>query len=341
MYIWNQWYWLATVDEVEKQNPLPKKILGQDIVLFKTETGQIAVVENRCCHRNVALSLGYVKGEILKCAYHGWEYNAAGKCTHIPSLAADSPISKAACVKSYATKILNGIVWVFMGEIEKSQTTPLPFIPEIDDLPWIHNYHTLNGNLPLVAESLIDPYHIDHVHRNSIKTFMGNLHRDSVNFELNLSNNSLTGSYQRENTGNFFEKFYFGKKDFIHVNFAFYFPHTSKLHIAFEKRDLFIYEHFYPIENDQILMIQITAWSHIFDRMPLTIAKKLMLQKSNEIVEEDLDFLASNHYYTKKMGVNDMLIKPDKVSIAFAELWKKCTSIENENKSMNPINSAS
>jgi hypothetical protein len=70
------------------------------------------------------------------------------------------------------------------------------------------------------------------------------------------------------------------------------------------------------------MMLQITCWDRIFRRFPLWLAKKLMLRKSNRIVEEDIAFLESNKYYHDNHHVRDLLIKADKVSIEFAKLWR-------------------
>ena len=79
MYIKNQWYLACLLEELNHQNPLKKKICGEEIVVFKTASGKVGVMEDRCCHRNVNLSLGYVQGENIKCGYHGWEYSCEGK----------------------------------------------------------------------------------------------------------------------------------------------------------------------------------------------------------------------------------------------------------------------
>lgn len=325
MYITNHWYIGCMMEELGQKNPIGRKILGRDIVIFQTRLGKIYAIENRCCHRNVALSLGYVTGEHLKCAYHGWEFDGTGRCVYIPSLGSDQQIPPAACVAHYPVTIAHCAVWIFIGDVEQAEKTPIPPMSELTRLPFVFNYHELKADLKLVAESLIDPYHIDHVHRHSIRTFMGTLYRPSVEFKTELNGSTLIGSYLRENNGHFLEKFYFGFDKYIQTFFSFYFPHTSKLHIAFPKKNMFIYEHFYPIENDRIMMLQITCWENIFRRLPLWLAKKWMLQKSNRIVEEDIAFLESHKYYHETHdGVHDMLTKADKVSIEFAKLWRAC-----------------
>lgn len=328
MYIANQWYLVCLVDELEKQNPLEKQIIGEHIVIFKGTDGKINVIENRCCHRNVKLSLGYVNNNCIKCAYHGWEFNGEGKCVSIPSLESDKLIPETAKVGAYQVQVVNNMVWAFLGDKKLAEKVQLPPMPEMQNLPYVFNYHELKGDLKLVAESLIDPYHIDHVHRNSIQTFMGNLSRRQVDFNISSDEKSMVGEYYRENKGSIFEKIYFGFEQEIKTNFGFWFPHTSKLQINFPstKRTLYIYEHFYPIEGDRISMLQITLWDNIFKGFD-SFAKWFMLNKSNKIVEEDIAFLESNKFYHDNYPVRDLLIKSDKVTIEFSKLWRTNTQL--------------
>jgi len=340
MYIKNQWYLVCLIDELAQTNPLPKKIIGENVVVFKSQKGVINVVEDRCCHRNVKLSLGYVKDDCIKCAYHGWEFNGDGKCVSIPSLPDDSFVPATACVKAYKVRIHNNMVWAFFGEGVLAEKVSLPLMPEMVNKPYVFNYHILKGDIKLVAESLIDPYHIDHVHRNSINTFMGNLSRKQIDFHIDVAQSSMTGNYYRINQGNFFEKYYFGFDKEIKTNFGFWFPHTSKLEIHFplKNRTLFIYEHFYPIEGDKICMLQITLWDNIFKGFDW-FAKWFMLRKSNKIVEEDIAFLESNKHYHDTLNVRDLLIKSDKVSIEFAKLWRMNTQQLTDESVLTPLTS--
>lgn len=326
MYIENQWYLACLEDELRKQNPLKKKILGRELVIFRTESGNIGVTEDRCCHRNVNLSLGYVKGESLKCAYHGWEFNTEGKCTCIPSLPADEQIPRTARIDHYPVQRKYKCVWVWLGDPALKDSVALPPMEEMDTFPMVYNYHYLDADLQLVAESLIDPYHINHVHRNSIKTFMGNLHAEKTDFHLQVSNHSLTGTYYRHNEGSIWEKLYFGFDKTIRTNFGFWFPHTSKLDIVFKKRRMVIYEHFYQVDEHTVSMCQITLWQKIFNQFPLFFfAKPAMLAKSMKIVEEDMVFLENNKRLREQTGKRDLLIKSDEVTFEFVKLWNRNT----------------
>lgn len=323
-YIENQWYLACLLDELKHQNPLKKKILGRELVIFRTESGKIGVTEDRCCHRNVNLSLGYVQGEQIKCAYHGWEFNTQGTCTCIPSLPAGEQIPRTAKINAYTAEIRHQCVWIYIGDEAMKDKAKIPPMQELDEYPLVYNYHTLDADLSLVAESLIDAYHINHVHRNSIKTFMGNLYGEKVDFHLDVQHDFMTGHYLRHNDGSIWEKLYFGFDKEIETHFGFWFPHTSKLDIHFKKRRMVIYEHFYQVDEHTISMCQITAWKKIFNQFPLFFfANRFMLNKSNRIVKEDLVFLENNKQVKARTGKRDLLIKSDEVTFEFTKLWNR------------------
>jgi len=322
--ILNQWYLACLPEELDKQNPLKRKIVGKEIVIFKNKKGEIGVIEDRCCHRNVHLSLGYIKDDCIKCAYHGWEYNTQGECVHIPSFPEGEQIPKTARVEKYTTQIKHKAVWVWFGDEGLKDKTEIPPMVEMDEYPRVYNYHYLKADLQLVAESLIDAYHINHVHRNSIGTFMGNLHGEKVDFNLQVTNTALTGEYIRHNEGSIWEKIYFGFAKQITTKIGFWFPGTSKLDIHFKKKRMVIYEHFYQVDEETVCMLQITCWKKILTQFPLNFfAKSMMLKKSNTIVEEDLVFLENNKEVKDRTGKRDLLIKSDEVTFEFTKLWNR------------------
>lgn len=320
----NQWYLACLPEELEKQNPLKRRIIGKDMVIFKNAKNEISILEDRCCHRNVHLSLGYIKGDCIKCAYHGWEYNSQGECVHIPSFPEGEQIPKTAKVEKYCTRIKHQAIWVWLGDEELKDTATIPSMEVMDEYPRVYNYHYLKADLQLVAESLIDAYHINHVHRNSIGTFMGNLHGEKVEFNLDVKETYLLGSYKRHNEGSFWEKLYFGFRKEITTHIGFWFPGTSMLDIHFKKKRMVIYEHFYQVDESTVCMLQITCWKKILTEFPLNFfSKRMMLKKSNTIVEEDLVFLENNLEIKNKTGKRDLLIKSDEVTFEFTKLWNR------------------
>ena len=63
-----------------------QKILCEaELAVWRSASGRIAAWRDRCPHRGMRLSHGFVRGESLNCIYHGWTYGADGACRRIPA----------------------------------------------------------------------------------------------------------------------------------------------------------------------------------------------------------------------------------------------------------------
>src|SRR5262249_35739791 len=65
--------------KVLKDRPLPVRVAGHDLVVYRTQSGQIGALTDYCPHRRMRLSAGAVEGDRLRCRYHGWTYACDGK----------------------------------------------------------------------------------------------------------------------------------------------------------------------------------------------------------------------------------------------------------------------
>src|SRR5215472_16768386 len=106
----NEWFVVATSRELGRR-PLARTLMGTPLVLFRDANGVPGALLDRCPHRNVPLSAGTVVGEHLQCAYHGWRFDRAGECRHVPSLVG-SPEGRARAAPSFATLEQDGFIWV-------------------------------------------------------------------------------------------------------------------------------------------------------------------------------------------------------------------------------------
>src|SRR5215203_2221433 len=70
--------------------PLPVRLLGEDLALFRDEQGRPGLLGLHCSHRGADLSYGRVEGGGLRCLYHGWLYDLSGRCIDQPGEPADS-----------------------------------------------------------------------------------------------------------------------------------------------------------------------------------------------------------------------------------------------------------
>lgn len=106
------WYPVAWSHDV-KRKPVGVQFAGQPIVLYRGASGQVHALEDRCAHRQVPLHLGSVAGETLKCGYHGWAYDCAGKCIDIPYLGRQRLPNG---VRNYPVHEIDGLIFVFPGD---------------------------------------------------------------------------------------------------------------------------------------------------------------------------------------------------------------------------------
>lgn len=90
--------------------PLARALLGQPLALFRTAAGRAAALADRCPHRNAPLSAGRVRGDMLACPYHGWQFDAGGVCRAVPGLggAAQHPTR---AVAAFPVAERDGLVW--------------------------------------------------------------------------------------------------------------------------------------------------------------------------------------------------------------------------------------
>jgi nitrite reductase/ring-hydroxylating ferredoxin subunit len=61
------------------------RILGEDLTLFRGESGTPYLIGGRCAHRCTVLHTGWVQADQIRCMYHGWRYDGTGRCTEMPA----------------------------------------------------------------------------------------------------------------------------------------------------------------------------------------------------------------------------------------------------------------
>jgi len=127
----NYWYPADHESALAKGGVIETEFWNEPIAIFRGEDGKIAAIENRCAHRQIKLSLGQVKDCQLVCAYHGWSYDCEGRVAGIPHDLFGRPMPRFR-VKSYPVRVRYGLIWIFPGDPELAERTPMPEIPELE-----------------------------------------------------------------------------------------------------------------------------------------------------------------------------------------------------------------
>src|SRR5437867_1644521 len=82
-------YWipagLSTEPATPDCPPVRVRLLGEDLVAFRDSTGQVGLLAHSCPHRGASLFFGRNEEEGLRCVYHGWKFDVAGRCVDMPS----------------------------------------------------------------------------------------------------------------------------------------------------------------------------------------------------------------------------------------------------------------
>ncbi|MFB9127845.1 aromatic ring-hydroxylating dioxygenase subunit alpha [Paraburkholderia dipogonis] len=127
------WHVAATVKEFRShahgaKGPMSTMLLGERIVIADLG-GRICAFDDRCAHRGASLGLGWIEGDELRCRYHGWCYNSAGKCTDIPSQQEGDAIPARAKLKEYECEVKYDLIWV---RLKSGADTTIPHFPAWD-----------------------------------------------------------------------------------------------------------------------------------------------------------------------------------------------------------------
>lgn len=165
-FLRNHWYVAAWSSEVGRK-PLARVLLGEYVVVYRTEDGHVVALENRCPHRNLPLSAGRLIGDTLECGYHGMVIDRSGCCIHMPG--EPSPPTWAR-VKAYPAIERRGWVLVWMGAPSNADPALAPdFHTRLSDPAWLHysGYIDVQCGYRLILDNLLDLSHLAFVHAST------------------------------------------------------------------------------------------------------------------------------------------------------------------------------
>jgi phthalate 4,5-dioxygenase len=171
-------YWqpIALMDEFDTKlapemalRPVkPIRVLGQDFVLFRDQTGQLGLLDRDCPHRGADLSYGRREPEGLRCPFHGWMFDVNGKCLETPAEPAGSKLCDRVKQRAYPVVERSGILFAYLGD--EKPASQLPAFPAFDcfEAPMSHVFAFkgfLECNWLQALEVGIDPAHASFLHR--------------------------------------------------------------------------------------------------------------------------------------------------------------------------------
>lgn len=159
------WHPAALTDELDCGRPVvPVRLLGEDLVLFRSPDGNPGLISRRCPHRGADLCYGRLEDGGLRCPFHGWLFDASGQCLEQPAEPEGSRMYTRIRIDGYPVVEKNGIVFAYMGPGNP------PAFPSFDCFraPAAYTFAfkgLIEANWLQALEVGIDPAHASFLHR--------------------------------------------------------------------------------------------------------------------------------------------------------------------------------
>jgi nitrite reductase/ring-hydroxylating ferredoxin subunit len=164
----NGWFAVAWSKELGEGDVKPVHYFGEELVLFRTRSGQARVLDPFCPHLGAHLGHGgRVMGETLRCPFHGWQFDGqTGACAAIPYC---ERIPAKARVRPWHVIERNGLIFVWYHAEQKPPEWDFPVMSEIGHRDWSEP-RTFELVLPAhvqdTHENNNDAVHFQYVHRS-------------------------------------------------------------------------------------------------------------------------------------------------------------------------------
>jgi phthalate 4,5-dioxygenase len=165
-------YWLPACKSAELKAdgaPLRLALLGERLIAFRDSSGRVGIMDHRCPHRRASLFFGRNEEGGVRCIYHGWKFDVAGKCLDMPNVPPQHAHPDKVSAKAYQAAERNGIVWAYLGARETAP--PLPsfeavMLPEAETQSfWVLR----ECNWLQALEGDIDTSHVAFLHDGLLK----------------------------------------------------------------------------------------------------------------------------------------------------------------------------
>ena len=159
------WFQVAWSSELAAGEVKPLAYFGKQLVLFRGEGGEAAVLDAFCPHLGANLALGgKVVGESIVCPFHAWRFDRGGTCVEIPYASRVPPQARLAC---WPVRELNGCIFVWHDVDRRAPMWELPALPEYGSAEWtapVHREWKLRTHNQEMAENVVDKAHFKYLH---------------------------------------------------------------------------------------------------------------------------------------------------------------------------------
>ena len=197
------------VGEASDATTTPKAVrfFGEDMVLYRGESGKAYLVEAYCPHMGTHMALNttsyvvtdneHVEGDNIRCPYHGWRFGPDGNCNDIPYSPSKPP--KKACLKHWDIVEKAGCIWMWNDEEGGEPEYDLPDFEMWDSPHWVNWKIDALGELAChpqeVVDNMVDKGHLSPVHGSMDMVLFQNIFDDhKISQILTAGHKTLAGT---------------------------------------------------------------------------------------------------------------------------------------------------
>ena len=157
------WHPIGAVEEMHDRWTKRVRLLGEDLVLYKDRAGRFGLIGEFCPHRRASLAYGIPTEDGIRCPYHGWKFDAAGRCLEQPNEPAGSAFKDKVATAGYPVEVLGGMIFAYLGP------QPAPLLPRWrgfvgDNVIQMIGWAPVASNWLQIMENSLDPVHTEWLH---------------------------------------------------------------------------------------------------------------------------------------------------------------------------------
>lgn len=195
-------YWLPALlsSELPQSDgpPLRVRMLGEDLVAFRDTSGRIGMLADKCAHRCAPLYYGRNEEGGLRCVYHGWKYDVAGRCVDMPSEPPESNFKEKIRQTAYPCQERSGVIWTYMGPRSEPPLLPALEWARLPDEQHVTAKITEACNWLQILEGDVDTVHADFLHSRSATANSPGRRERNPRIEIELTDYGFAKGARRE-----------------------------------------------------------------------------------------------------------------------------------------------
>lgn len=315
------WYAVEFSASVTQQ-PQQVTLMGKPIALYRDDQGQVIALDDRCVHRGAALSLGWLEENCLRCPYHGWKYDASGRCVEIPANSPEMPLPKRARVSAYEVVERHGFVWLWLGE-GSGDPMLIPELPQLAGSQWYEcrDQFRWQAHYARVIENNVDVSHPPFLHRRLGQRQNQNAQIQALTVEsIGDLGASVTVTAKMQKLKGPWQALVAQQGDLgSQRRHAFYLPNFTTLELSFGRFQMAFLMAHVPIAP------QVTITKSLILRNFLKISwlNSSINQFGQKLLREDERVVKTQDAPSMELDRQDLLVPSDAMILTYRKLYKK------------------